>query len=162
MYGPKNGRVATDPRPINDRAFMNQAIRSLIEYLSEHNFNSAISPKILTRPTTKQFQDIVLFLLRQVDPNFQVSQKFENDITVMLRGLGYAAAAAPPWPLPRLTAGACVSGPQLPLRHFQVLAHGGGQPAHVAVAAGLPELGRGAADGAHERGGPCCERPWRR
>lgn len=89
MYGSKAAGVRmSDPRPVSDRAFMNQSIRALIKYLSEHNYNSAISPKILTRPTNKQFQEIVAFLIKQVDPCFMIGQKFENDVTLFLKGVG--------------------------------------------------------------------------
>lgn len=97
-----SGRVS-DPRPLGDRAFANQCIRSLIKYLTEHGYNSAISPKILTRPTNKQFLDIMTFLIHQIDPHFVIGQKYETDIALFLKGIR-CAGPHPHLPPPALTA----------------------------------------------------------
>jgi kinetochore protein NDC80 len=68
---------------------MNNSIRTLIKYLTEHNFDHAISPKILTRPSNKDFNNIVMFLFRQIDPNLVFSAKFEDEVVAMFKQLGY-------------------------------------------------------------------------
>lgn len=79
----------TDPRNISDKQFLPNSIRSLVEYLSGHNYDHPISPKILTKPTNKDYYNIVLFLFRQVDPNYNCVGKLEDEIVAMFKFLGY-------------------------------------------------------------------------
>jgi kinetochore protein NDC80 len=78
-----------DPRNINDKAFISASIRSLIEFLTERAYDQPISPKILTKPTNKDYHNIVLFLFRQIDPNYVPTGKIEDEIVSMFRFLGY-------------------------------------------------------------------------
>jgi len=79
----------TDPRNITDKQFLSNSIRTLVEYLTEHNYDHPISPKILTKPTNKDYYNIVLFLFRQIDPNYTCVGKLEDEIVAMFRFLGY-------------------------------------------------------------------------
>jgi len=80
----------SDPRPITDKGFMNASIRSLLNYLITHNYDSTISPKILARPSSKDFNNIVTFLLRMVDTNFNNgTMKFEDEVSLAFKSLGY-------------------------------------------------------------------------
>ena len=81
-------RVA-DTRNIGDKQFMNNSIRTLIQYLTDHGFDHAISSKILTRPAVKDFHNIVMFLFKQLDPNLQCTGKFEDEVVSMFKHLGY-------------------------------------------------------------------------
>ena len=82
------GRIA-DPRNISDKSFMNGSIRQLIDYLTHHGFDHAISPKILTRPAVRDFNNIVLFLFRQIDPNFMTSGALQDEVINMFKLLRY-------------------------------------------------------------------------
>ena len=90
---PRSSSIAvgrsTDPRNITDKQFLSNSIRTLLEYLTRHNFDHAITPKILTRPAVKDFQNIVMFLFRQIDPNFTSSGKFEDEVVTVFKHLGY-------------------------------------------------------------------------
>lgn len=79
----------TDPRNVGDKSFMNASIRALIEYLSQHGYDQPLSPKILTKPTNKDFNNIVLFLFGQLDPNYRCTGRFEDEMTTMFKFLGY-------------------------------------------------------------------------
>lgn len=81
--------MRSDPRPNTDKAYMNQCIRFLIKFLSEHHYDHTISPKMLSRPMKKDFSTIVSFLFRLIDPNFRFSEKIEDDVTTMYRQLRY-------------------------------------------------------------------------
>ena len=83
------GRVGADPRNVSDKQFINNSIRTLIEYLTRHNFDHAINPKILTRPAVKDFQNIIMFLFRQIDPNYTSSGKLEDEVVTVFKHLGY-------------------------------------------------------------------------
>lgn len=83
------GTRIVDTRNIGDKQFMNQSIRLLINYLTDHNFDHAISPKILTRPSSKDFINIITFLFKQIDSNFVCVGKFEDEVVAMFKQLGY-------------------------------------------------------------------------
>ena len=79
-----------DPRPITDKGFMTASIRTLLNFLMENGYDSSISPKILARPSSKDFNNIVTFLLRMVDPNFNDGTvKFEDEVPLVFKSLGY-------------------------------------------------------------------------
>lgn len=83
-----------DPRNIGDKQFMTNSIRALVDYLLQHNFNNefpstSVSPKVLAKPTNKDFQNIVLFLFKQIDPNYKCTGKFEDEMITMFKFLGY-------------------------------------------------------------------------
>ncbi|TMW63444.1 hypothetical protein Poli38472_002385 [Pythium oligandrum] len=87
------GRGArADPRPLADRTFMNSCIQALIEFLSERQYDYALSPKILKGPSKKDFCNIILFLFRQIDPTFEFGLKFEEDVAAQFKNLRYPFA----------------------------------------------------------------------
>eukprot|EP00597_Dinobryon_sp_UTEXLB2267_P007051 CAMPEP_0170096644 /NCGR_PEP_ID=MMETSP0019_2-20121128/28724_1 /TAXON_ID=98059 /ORGANISM="Dinobryon sp., Strain UTEXLB2267" /LENGTH=893 /DNA_ID=CAMNT_0010318705 /DNA_START=36 /DNA_END=2717 /DNA_ORIENTATION=+ len=83
-----------DPRNFGDKQFMTNSIRSLVDFLIQHNFSNefpstSVSPKVLAKPTNKDFQNIVLFLFKQIDSNFKCTGKFEDEMITMFKFLGY-------------------------------------------------------------------------
>jgi kinetochore protein NDC80 len=98
----------TDPRNVNDKAFITSSIRQLIQFLTEHNYPEMISPKILSRPSNRDFANISMFIFRTFDPNLQFNGKFEDDLVALFKLMGYpcnisksniAAAGTPhAWP----------------------------------------------------------------
>ena len=83
------GTLKSDPRPLGEKSFMHQEIRNLIRFLSDHNYDYAVSPKLLLRPTGKDFQQILQFLFGQVDRNFRFGAKFIDEVPTMFKGLWY-------------------------------------------------------------------------
>ena len=101
--------VKPDPRPINDKAFQQQCIKQLLGFLLESGYQYPISRKSLSRPSAKDFSNICTFMLRLVDPNFQMgTMKFEDEVTLNFKCIGYpytvsktalvAAGALHTWP----------------------------------------------------------------
>ena len=84
-----SGRKPADPRNISDKGFMRESIRKLIHYLSEHGYDRALSPQLLTAPSTKDFVHILSFLLKSAIPNFKFGAKFEDEVPTVLKTLGY-------------------------------------------------------------------------
>lgn len=84
----------TDPRNVGEKQFMNTSIRQLIEFLSRNNYEGPLSPKILSKPTNKDFSNIVLFLFTLIDPNYKCTGKFEDEMITMFRFLGYPFSIA--------------------------------------------------------------------
>ena len=76
-----------DPRNIRDKTFQHNCIRTLIEFLSENGYDRPISPKILTAPSGKDFQYIFQFLYSQLDPHYQFTGKFEEEVPIIIKGI---------------------------------------------------------------------------
>lgn len=82
-------KPTSDPRNISDKAFLNNSIKILIEYLLSHNYGHQIAPKTLMHPAVKDFQNIVMFLFQQVDPNFIATGKLEDEVVSIFKYLDY-------------------------------------------------------------------------
>lgn len=78
-----------DPRNITEKAVINASIRKLSEYLSTHSYKESVSPKILATPSTKDFCNIVAFLLKQMDGNIKITGKIEEEFITIFKFLGY-------------------------------------------------------------------------
>lgn len=90
LVPPSSMPARTDSRPISDRAYQQDCVRRLLEFLQKVGYDQPISPKSLTRPSGKDFQNIVTFMLRLVDPNFQDgSMKIEDEVSMNFRAMGY-------------------------------------------------------------------------
>lgn len=85
------GSITTksDPRNVSDKRFVPTSIRALIDYLTAHSYDHAISPKILTSPSGKDFNNIVQFLFRQIDPNLTCPGKFEDEVISIFKYMKY-------------------------------------------------------------------------
>ncbi len=78
-----------DPRPNTDKGYIQTSIRGLINYLTDHNYDHPFSTKILQRPTAKDFTYIISFLFRQVDPNFHITGKLEDEVLAFFKSMHY-------------------------------------------------------------------------
>ncbi|TFJ81071.1 hypothetical protein NSK_007714 [Nannochloropsis salina CCMP1776] len=84
--------VRQDPRPNTDKGYIQASIRGLINYLTDHNYDQPFSAKILQRPTAKDFTYIVSFLFRQVDGNFRITGKLEDEVLAFFKAMRYPFA----------------------------------------------------------------------
>jgi len=75
-----------DPRPIKKKSFMEQEVREVIRFLCHHNFDHPITPKQLTTPTAKDFENIVLFLFGVVDKHYVFSGNIRTDVALFYKG----------------------------------------------------------------------------
>jgi len=106
--GGASGVVRTDPRPIHDKAFQQDSVRKLLDFLLQSGYEFPITQKSLMCPSGKDFANIVTFMLRLVDPNFQdhtsaggsssggkdhIAMKLEDEVAMNFKALGY------PYPL---------------------------------------------------------------
>ncbi|GCB80673.1 hypothetical protein scyTo_0017279, partial [Scyliorhinus torazame] len=79
-----------DPRPLHDKAFVQQCIRQLCEFLGEYSYPHSISTKSLQSPTAKEFLKIFSFLYNLLDQSYQMpDSKFEEEIPRIFKSLGY-------------------------------------------------------------------------
>jgi SMC interacting uncharacterized protein involved in chromosome segregation len=105
MKQEKDPRIASDNKPLQQKC-----IRDLLDYLLDNGYQYPISQKSLSRPSGKEFSNILTFMLRRVDPNFQNNSqmKFEDEVAMNFKCLGYpcsisktalvAAGTAHTWP----------------------------------------------------------------
>jgi len=92
---PNNTQAIADPRPISNKAYQNECIQDLLAFLVKIGYDHPISQKSLTRPSGKDFTNIVTFMLRRVDPNFQDGTlKIEDEIAMNFKAMGYPFAVS--------------------------------------------------------------------
>jgi kinetochore protein NDC80 len=84
-----NAARLPDPRNITEKTVVNQSIRKLCEFLTTHGYKETMSPKILATPSTKDFCNIVAFLLKQLDSNFKITGKTDEEFITVFKYLGY-------------------------------------------------------------------------
>lgn len=88
-YAPKPAGPKTDPRPLSDKNFLNNCIRTVITYLSTHGYPAAVAPKTLASPTAKDFTLIIQFLFQQFDSNMKTFGKIEDEVPQFFKRLNY-------------------------------------------------------------------------
>ncbi|XP_064413168.1 kinetochore protein NDC80 homolog [Latimeria chalumnae] len=100
-----------DPRPLHDKAFVQQCIRQLCEALLEYGYPHNVTVKSLQAPSTKDFLKIFSFLYSLLEPNYILpDSKFEEEIPRIFKDLRY------PFPLSKssmYTVGAPHTWPQI-------------------------------------------------
>lgn len=80
----------TDPRPISDKSYFNSCVRKVFNYLESNDYEHPIKLRDLSRPSAKDFGNLVTFLLRKIDPTFNDgSRKFEDEVSLAFKALGY-------------------------------------------------------------------------
>jgi hypothetical protein len=85
----KSGNAKADPRPLNDKNFFNSCIRTIITYASTHAYPYALSPKILTSPTGKDFTQLAFWLFQRFDPTLKAFGKVEDEVPLFFKRLNY-------------------------------------------------------------------------
>jgi kinetochore protein NDC80 len=98
-----------DPRDIKDRSYLQTAIRKMVSYLTSRGYADAsslnVKQLVTNGPSGRDFQNIMTFLFRRVDPTFnsttsattsnnnqrsdEVVIKFEDEVSMSYRCLGY-------------------------------------------------------------------------
>ena len=81
-----------DPRPMSDKTYFNTCIRGLMSYLVSNDYEHPVKLKDLSRPSAKDFHNMVTFLLRRINVNFRDGTgnfKFEDEVSVAFKALGY-------------------------------------------------------------------------
>ncbi|XP_031224586.1 kinetochore protein NDC80 homolog [Mastomys coucha] len=100
-YGSRNSQLGIfsssekikDPRPLNDKAFIQQCIRQLYEFLTENGYVYSVSMKSLQAPSTKDFLKIFAFLYGFLCPSYELPDtKCEEEVPRIFKELGYPFA----------------------------------------------------------------------
>jgi kinetochore protein NDC80 len=85
----KPGTAKADPRPLSDKNFFNGCIRNIIAYASTHSYPYALSPKVLTSPTGKDFAQLAFWLFQRFDPTLKAFGKVEDEVPLFFKRLSY-------------------------------------------------------------------------
>lgn len=80
--------VPTQERILNKEA-MGSNIRRIIEFFSLHNYNQEINVAVLRDMRDYDFESIVKFLLRLIDPNIRIENGIKEDFPRIMQMLGY-------------------------------------------------------------------------
>jgi len=92
---PPGTPAIADPRPISNKAYQQECIKELFSFLQKSGYEHPISHKSLSRPSGKDFSNIVTFMLRRVDPSFQDGTlKMEDEIAMNFKAMGYPFAVS--------------------------------------------------------------------
>ncbi|XP_044280153.1 kinetochore protein NDC80 homolog [Varanus komodoensis] len=80
-----------EPRPLHDKAFIQQCIRQLCDFLITYGYGPSVSVKSLQTPSVKDFVKIFTFIYEILCPSCEL-QKFEEEIPRIFKELGYPFA----------------------------------------------------------------------
>ncbi|XP_075707369.1 kinetochore protein NDC80 homolog [Rhinoderma darwinii] len=78
-----------DTRPLHDKSFIQQCIRQLCEFLNENGYSQTLTVKSLQGPSTKDFLKMFAFIYSFICPNYEIPDKFEEEIPRVFKELGY-------------------------------------------------------------------------
>ncbi|NXR46547.1 NDC80 protein, partial [Hippolais icterina] len=93
QYGVFGTEKIKDPRPLHDKAFIQQCIKKLCEFLVENAYVHNVSVKSLQSPSVKDFLKIFTFIYRFLCPSYELpDSKFEEEIPKVFKDLGYPFA----------------------------------------------------------------------
>ncbi|TRZ24991.1 hypothetical protein HGM15179_002096 [Zosterops borbonicus] len=93
QYGVFGTEKIKDPRPLHDKAFIQQCIKKLCEFLVENGYAHNVSMKSLQSPSVKDFLKIFTFIYRFLCPSYELpDSKFEEEIPKVFKDLGYPFA----------------------------------------------------------------------
>ncbi|NXP06505.1 NDC80 protein, partial [Thinocorus orbignyianus] len=82
-----------DPRPLHDKAFVQQCIKQLCEFLIQNGYPHHVSVKSLQSPSVKDFLKIFTFINQFFCPSYELpGSKFEEEIPRVFKALGYPFA----------------------------------------------------------------------
>ncbi|XP_057253552.1 kinetochore protein NDC80 homolog [Pezoporus wallicus] len=93
QYGVFGTEKIKDPRPLHDKAFIQQCIKQLCEFLAENGYAHNVSMKSLQSPSVKDFLKIFTFVYGFLCPSYELpDSKFEEEVPKVFKELGYPFA----------------------------------------------------------------------
>ncbi|KAJ3424372.1 kinetochore protein ndc80 [Anaeramoeba flamelloides] len=78
-----------DPRPLDNKKFLQSARSKIIHFLNDHGFSKLESSKLLLKPDQKNFFKVTEFLFQIIDGNLRLSSKPSNEISAFFKKLRY-------------------------------------------------------------------------
>jgi kinetochore protein NDC80 len=82
--------VKGDPRPLGDKGYQAACARNVLEFLTSHGYEYQVTLKTLSSPTTKDYTNIMMFIVRYLDPSILKGfTKIEEEIPQLYKRLRY-------------------------------------------------------------------------
>lgn len=82
--------VKGDPRPVSDKGYQAACARNVLEFLTSHGYEYQVTMKTLSSPTTKDYTNIMMFIVRYLDPSILKGfAKIEEEIPQLYKRLRY-------------------------------------------------------------------------
>ncbi len=78
-----------DPRDLKDKGYIVLCQKKLVNFLTQNGYPFAISSKILSAPSSKEFYSIFQFLYQRLDSSFKLSDHPQDQITLLFKELHY-------------------------------------------------------------------------
>lgn len=85
-------QMQKDQRPIREKTFQLNCIKNILEYLLSTGYDKPISAKILSAPTSKDFQNVFCHFYSRIDSTYECGKKMEDEIPSILKGIRYPYA----------------------------------------------------------------------
>ncbi|CAB4066046.1 NDC80 [Lepeophtheirus salmonis] len=84
-----DSRATKDTRPLRDKHWQTEQVKNLIDFLREHNYpNRELTSKSFPL-SASEFRCLFNFLYGILSPGYVLPQKFESELTSLLKGLDY-------------------------------------------------------------------------
>jgi kinetochore protein NDC80 len=82
--------VKGDPRPISDKGYQASCARKVLDFLVGHGYEFQVTLKTLSSPTTKDYTNIMMFIIKYLDPSLLKNfAKIEEEIPQLYKRLRY-------------------------------------------------------------------------
>ncbi|KAL8699995.1 MAG: hypothetical protein Q9201_005690 [Fulgogasparrea decipioides] len=85
--------VPRDPRPLKDRSYQAKIGQELLDYLTQNNFEMemkhSLGQNTLKSPTQKDFNFILQWLYRRIDPAYKFQKNIDAEVPPILKQLRY-------------------------------------------------------------------------
>lgn len=82
--------VKGDPRPVGDKGYQAACARNVLEFLTSHGYEYQVTMRTLSSPTTKDYTNIMIFIVRYLDPSILKGfTKIEEEVPQLYKRLRY-------------------------------------------------------------------------
>lgn len=85
----KTDIIKIDPRPLHDKTYIAVCTRDLTFFLTKRGFDISLNTKFFKSPNSKDFFEVLFFLLNQVDKNFDFRKKIDENFSNIIREIKY-------------------------------------------------------------------------
>nr|XP_027232048.1 kinetochore protein NDC80 homolog [Penaeus vannamei]XP_027232059.1 kinetochore protein NDC80 homolog [Penaeus vannamei] len=82
-------KVRKEIRPITDSSFKSQCVDKILDFLVSRSYEQLVQRRTLLTPSTKDFANIFSFIYRHLDGQYNLPNRFEEEIPRLLKLLKY-------------------------------------------------------------------------
>ena len=85
----KKNFFKVDPRPVRDKKYVSFCLKEIKIFLNQNEYKSFKAHRIFFPLKIKDFFQVIYFLIRKLDKNFEIEAKPEENIPKILKIIGY-------------------------------------------------------------------------